>query len=383
MASDSQTTRAIVSHGPLSSGQWKLEEVKLRDIGPDELLIDILASGICHTDIHFGDQKDGPGVVYPGVKGHEGSGYVKAIGANVTVAQPGDPVLLSYASCGTCYACKDDAPPYCTGLLELNFLGTKNFSPTTADSSSEPSIAGSFFGQSSFANRTIVSQRSVVNVKGLFANRDELILFSPLGCAVQTGAGTIINVAQARPKDAVVVLGLGGVGLSAVMAAKMLGCHRIVGVDKVKKRLDLARELGATDVIDTTQLGDKTLVERVREVTDGLGASVTMDTTGVTALTMQGVEFSRNHGKIIQVGTTPIDAKADFSMFAFMATGKQFLGAVEGGATSSRFVPQLIEWYHEGKLPLDKLVKTFKVDDWEEAIGEMHTGETIKPVLIW
>lgn len=302
----------------------------------------------------------------------------------MTVAHEGDPVLLSFTSCGSCHACTEQLPSYCTSFNQLNFGDSKVFELTSsAASSGEPTIAGRFFGQSSFASLTIVSQSSVVNAKGLFQNRQELALFAPLGCGIQTGAGTIVNVAQAGPRDAVVVLGLGGVGLSAIMAANILGCRKIVGVDKVAKRLDLARELGATDVINTAELGDSSLVKKVRGMTDGLGATVTMDTTGVTALTMQGIEFTRNHGKIIQVGTNPLDAKADFPMLLFMISGKQFIGAVEGSVTPSKFVPQLIKWYHEGKLPLDKFVKTFKVEEWEKAIDEMHSGETIKPILLW
>ena len=302
----------------------------------------------------------------------------------MTVAQEGDPVLLSFTSCGQCHACIDQVPSYCTSFMERNFIGNKIFDLASSEASSgEPTISGSFFGQSSFASLTIVSQRSVVNAKGLFQNRQELALFAPLGCGVQTGAGTIVNVAQAGPKDAVVVLGLGGVGLSAVMAANVLGCRKIIGIDKVQKRLDLARELGATNVINGTDLGGSSLVEKVRELTEGLGATVTMDTTGVTALGMQGVEFTRNHGKYIQVGTNPMDAKADFPMLLFMTSGKQFIGAIEGSAVPQKFVPQLVKWYHEGRFPLDKIIKTFDANDWEKAVNEMHSGETVKPILLW
>ena len=275
-------------------------------------------------------------------------------------------------------------PSYCTSFNQLNFLGSKNFGLASSGASTkDPSIFGSFFGQSSFASLTIASQGSVVNAKGLFQNRQELALFAPLGCGIQTGAGTIVNVAQAGPKDAVVILGLGGVGLSALMAAKLLGCRKIIGVDKVSKRLDLAKELGATDVINGAELGGSSLVEKVREVTENLGATITMDTTGVPALTMQGIEVTRNHGKIIQVGTNPLDAKADFPMFLFMVSGKQFIGAIEGGATPNKFIPRLIKWYHEGRFPLDKLIKTFKAEEWREAINEMSSGETVKPILLW
>ncbi|TKA67094.1 hypothetical protein B0A49_08650 [Cryomyces minteri] len=389
MSSQQYSGKAIVSHGPHKQGKWRIEDITLRPIAETELVIEVIASGICHTDIHFGNQEAGNvGVFYPRVLGHEGAGYVKAVGSKVTVAQPGDPVLLSFASCSKCHSCNTGHPAYCTDFNDINFFGGNDFvlsSSVSSDASDvKHDIGGRFFGQSSFANVTIANERSVVNVKGLIKDKEELKLFAPLGCGIQTGSGTIATVAGATEKDAVAVLGLGGVGLSAIMAARLLKCKIIIGIDRVDGRLELAKSLGATHTINSSTLpSGKSLGDAVREASDGIGPSISIDTTGVAALTRQAVDFTRNQGKIIQVGTAPIEATLDIPLFMFMITGKQFMGAIEGDSQPTKFVPQMIKWYQEGKLPVNKLVKYFKAEDLAKAIEEMHTGETVKPIIVW
>ncbi|EON69255.1 hypothetical protein W97_08415, partial [Coniosporium apollinis CBS 100218] len=361
---------------------WKLEDVSVRPIKDDELLVQIIASGLCHTDVHFENLKDGPGVLYPRVLGHEGSGYVKQVGKNVTVAQPGDPVLLSFASCASCKLCTSDHPAHCVDFNALNFGGQHDFSASSSEKK-EPDIFGHFFGQSSFASLTIVNERSVVNAKGVVKDDEELKMFAPLGCGIQTGSGTIYNVAAATPDDAVVVMGLGGVGLSGIMAAKLRGCKTIIGVDKVDGRMALAKELGATYTINTSGMELDELVKKVRELTDGLGATVTMDTTGFVPLITKAVEFTRFKGKVIQVGTAPVDAKLEIPIFEFMVMGKQYIGAVEGDAYPPKYVPEMIQWYRDGKFPVDKLVKFFKAEEYEKALHEMQSGEAVKPIIVW
>lgn len=311
-----------------------------------------------------------------------GSGYVKEIGPGVIVAEPGDPVLLSFAFCGKCELCKDGHHSHCPNFNTLNFGGPYRIFGL-ASKPGEPEIGGSFFGQSSFANLSVVRECSVVNVKGLIRDKKELQLFAPLGCGIQTGSGTVVNCAQATPKDIVLVMGLGGVGLSAIMGAKVQGCRQIIGLDRVESRLKLARELGATDVIDGSKLGDKSLVDAVKELTSGLGPTVTIDTTGVPALIKAGLESTRNCGKYIQVGTSPFDFNLEILLFPHMISGKQIIGAIEGQAYPPEYVPKMIQWYREGKFPIDRLMKFMKADDFEQALKEMHDGITIKPILCW
>lgn len=373
--------KAIVSRDTLQNGGWKMEDVTVRKPGEGELLVEMVGSGICHTDALVGGIPSGaaPIAFYPRVLGHEGGGYVKEVGPGVTVAQAGDPVLLSFAYCGGCGLCRAGHVSHCNQFTELNFGGPFNVFKSKSD---QTDLSGVFFGQSSFANLSIVKQCSVVNVKGLVKDKQELQLFSPLGCGIQTGSGTIVNTAKATPDDIVVIMGLGGVGLSAVMGAKIQGCHQIIGVDRMESRLKLAKELGCTDVIDGSKLGDKTLADAVKALCDP-GATVTVDTTGVPDLIKAGVEFTRNRGKIIQVGTAPMDFNLELNLFTFMLTGKQFLGAIEGQAYPPEYVPKMIQWYREGKFPIDKLMKLIPADDFQQGLKEMHDGSTVKPILCW
>ena len=246
----------------------------------------------------------------------------------------------------------------------------------------ETNIGGAFFGQSSFGGVSIVKECSVVNAKDLVKDKKELALFSPLGCGIQTGSGTVINAAQATTKDVVCIMGLGGVGLSAVMGAKIQNCRMIIGTDKIQSRLDLAKELGATHVIDGSTLPEgKQLGDVVKEIADGVGPSVTIDTTGVPALIKAGVEFTRNRGKILQVGSPPFDFNLELE--TFMVSGKQFIGAIEGQAYPPEYVPKMIKWYREGRFPIGKMMKFIPAEDFQQGLKEMHDGVTIKPILLW
>ena len=322
------SARAIVCRAPYSEGGWKMEDVTVRQPGEGELLIEMVASGICHTDALIGGLPDGaaPIAFYPRVLGHEGSGYVEAVGPGVTVAAKGDPVLLSFAFCDSCAVCKAGHHSHCNTFTELNFGGP--YKVFGEKGSEEPTLSGAFFGQSSFANLSIVKACSVVNVKDIVKDKRELQLFSPLGCGIQTGSGTVINAGQATADDVVCIMGLGGVGLSAIMGAKIQGCKTIIGVDRVESRLKLAKELGATHVVDGSKLPEgKSLGDVIKELAESIGPSITIDTTGVPALTKAGIDFTRNRGKFIQVGSSPFDFKLEIDVFGFMVSVRAMLGA--------------------------------------------------------
>lgn len=311
------------------------------------------------------------------------------MGSKVTVAKPGDAVLLSFDACQTCATCKAGTPSLCYEFNGLNFGNIPSFafaSPSAKDSNPDglPELSGRFFGQSSFANFSIVSENSVVNATDLVKNKEELQLFAPLGCGIQTGSGTVVNVAKATERDVLAIQGLGGVGLSAIMAAKISGCRTIIGIDRVQSRLDMAKEFGATHVVDTSKLPPgKTVTEVVQEIADGVGPTVTIETTGLPVLIKSAVEMTRLGGKIIQVGSAPGDFSLEIPVFAFMVAGKTYMGAIEGNSKPSEHVPQMIKWYREGKFPFDKLIKMMPAADFEKGLHEMHTGETVKPVLLW
>lgn len=248
---------------------------------------------------------------------------------------------------------------------------------------SSGSIGGRFFGQSSFAKHTIVSDKSVVNVSGLGLERDDLKLLAPLGCGLQTGSGTVINVAKAGPEDAIAIVGMGGVGLAAVMAAKNQKCKTIIGIDRVEARLELAKSLGATHVFNTSNMSMDELVKAVKEAADGLGATISIDTSAHPPLVAAQVEYTRYMAKIIQVGTGMPNAHLTLHMQTFMVSGKQYFGAVQGHSRTKEYIPKMIGWWKEGIFPVEKLVKFFPFEDYENALKVMGSGDVVKPILVW
>lgn len=304
----------------------------------------------------------------------------------MTTVKPGDAVLLSFDHCTSCATCESGTPSLCYKFNELNFMDNPSFTLSNAQASdaNTPDIGGRFFGQSSFAQYSIVSQSSVVKATDLVKSKEELQLFAPLGCGIQTGSGTVINVAKATPNDVLAIQGLGGVGLSAIMAAKIQGCRIIIGIDRVEKRLQMAKEFGATHVVDTSKLPEgKTVVDVVQEIAEGVGPNFTIETTGVPALIKSAVELTRMGGTVIQVGSAPGDFNLEIPVFAFMCSGKTYKGAIEGNVTPKDYVPKMIQWYREGRFPFDKLIKLMPAEEFETALHEMHTGETVKPVITW
>ncbi|KAH9235784.1 hypothetical protein K456DRAFT_1748410 [Colletotrichum gloeosporioides 23] len=381
------TTQAIVAYPPENGKrQWRLEDVELTQPEDDEAIVDVIANGICHTDLGCASAPDGtPGFPVPPYPRIHCT--VKSVGNKVAKVKPGDAVLLSFAFCTQCHNCKLGAPGYCESFDEINFTGcSTSFSNS---GTGRISVGGSFFGQSSFSRLARVKQTSIVNVTRLVSSKDELKMLAPLGCGIQTGAGTITKLAAATQDDTVAVIGLGGVGLAAVMAAKIIECRTVIGIDRVPSRIDLAQSLGATHTVNTANITN-TLTEEIRKLSGGPGSTITLDATGFVPLIKQGLEFTANQGKIILLGVAPMDASLDLPIVPHMRlrpdsiqSGKQLLGSMEGGVYPEDYIPQLIQWYHEGRFPLEKLIKTYDVKDFELAVKDMEDGTTIKPILIW
>lgn len=265
-------------------------------------------------------------------------------------------------------------------------MGEPAFAPPTSPSS-EFAIGGRFFGQSSFAKHTIVSDKCVVNVSSLSLTPGDLKLLAPLGCGLQTGSGTVLNVARAGPSDVIAIVGMGGVGLAAVMAAaNMAKCKTIIGIDRVESRLELAKALGATHVINTSKHSStEELVQAVREASgeEKLGATISIDTSAHPPLVAAQVEFTRYMAKIIQVGTGMPESYLSLHMQSFMVSGKQYFGAVQGHSRTKEYIPQMIQWWREGKFPVEKLVKFFSFEEYEEALKVMGRGDVVKPIMVW
>jgi Zn-dependent alcohol dehydrogenase len=313
--------------------------------------------------------------------GHEGIGVVEEVGSEVTEHHAGDPVILSYDFCGKCVMCETGRPSYCDEGEMRTVLGAESNCYVTG---AGEEIRGKFFGQSSFASFSIVNPASVVNLKGLVdpANKDELKLLAPLGCGLQTGAGAVMNSGATRDTDTVVVTGLGGVGLGAIMGAKIAGLKTIIAVDRVKSRLDMARELGATHVLDTNGLhGD--ISKDIQDVAKGERISLAIETTGVPSVMNSAMLSLGTMGKHIQIAPPPPDFQLAIPPFDLFRKSKVIEGSIQGSAIAKVFVPRMLQWHKEGRFPIEKFVTFFAARDFEVALEGMKAGSVIKPVLFW
>ncbi|HLR18092.1 MAG TPA: NAD(P)-dependent alcohol dehydrogenase [Alcanivoracaceae bacterium] len=356
--------KAAVTH---SQGEaFSIEPVQLAEPQFDEIRVRVVAAGVCHTDVVARDLGIAP---FPIVLGHEGSGVVDAVGAGVSDLEVGDHVVLSFAHCGNCNHCLTGHPTVCESFNDLNFGGAMDDGSRRL-SQSDTSLA-TFFGQSSFATYAIAKASNAVSVD----KEVDLALLGPLGCGIQTGAGTVLNRLQPEFGSSIVVYGAGAVGLSAVMAAKIIGCQHIIAVDVHDSRLALARELGATHVLNGNNVD---VVAKVKEITGG-GSHYAVETTGVPPVVKQSLNALRPLGTVAIVGITPemsIDVHNDL-----MAEGKSMIGVIEGDSIPRVFIPQLIAYYKAGQFPFDKLVKFYEFEQINQAFEDSAKGGTIKPVL--
>jgi aryl-alcohol dehydrogenase len=305
------------------------------------------------------------------VLGHEGAGIVEDVGAGVTSLKPGDHVVLSGSSCGHCRSCQHNLPSYCVQMYPRNF-GGQRIDGTSAYSQNGQRLFGHFFGQSSFAKHSVVAERTAVKVP-----RDvPLEILGPLGCGVITGSGAVINSLNVGAGDTIVVFGTGGVGLSAIMAAKLVGAARIIAVDVVPKRLALAQELGATDIVNSKDTPE--VAKAVRDLVPG-GVTYSFNTTSLPAIYSQALDCLAMRGTAAFV-TAP---RGDWQpqMFAMLANGRRLQGILGGDAAPQLFIPMLIDYYKQGRMPFDRLIRFYRFEQIADAFRDMEHGEAIKPVL--
>ena len=360
-------TTAAVLHKP--DGQFEIEEVEMSEPGPGEVLVKIVASGMCHTDLSMREaHRPTP---YPVVLGHEGSGVVEAVGNGVDQVSVGQSVVLSYRSCGRCRHCLGGEPTYCASMWELNFNCCRPDGTTSMDLAGGP-VGSHFFGQSSFAAHAVVPERCVVPVDDTV----DLELLGPLGCGVQTGAGAVLNVLRPDPGQSLVVFGCGGVGLSAVLAAGVAGCGTIIGVDTHPGRRTVAQELGATHTVD----GNGDVVEEIMELTGG-GANLAFDAVGAPGTFEAGVAVLAERGTLGFVAAGAPEATVSISP-RHLLFGRTITGILEGDSVPQKFIPQLIELHKQGRFAFDRMITTFPLAEINDAEHASHTGEVIKPVLV-
>jgi aryl-alcohol dehydrogenase len=348
---------------------FTLAEVDLQEPAPDEVVVQIAGVGICHTDVAV---KEGHlPFPLPGVLGHEGSGTVVSVGADVTTLAVGDNVAISFNSCGRCPHCAKGESAYCHNFLEYNFGGVRP-DGSSGLASAGTKLGANFFGQSSLATHALAHERNVVKLPPDVP----VELVGPLGCGIQTGAGAVFNSLDVQPGSTVVVAG--AVGLSAVMAAVVRQAASIIAVDLHESRRALATGLGATHAVDP-QAGP--LAEQIREIAPA-GADYAVDTTAVTPVVEQLLASLGMRGMLGLIGV-PADPQAVFSVGLFQSPllGLTIRGIVEGDADPQTFIPYLLDLHRQGKFPFDKLITTMPLTQINEAVAAQHRGEVLKVVL--
>lgn len=350
----------------------QIETLTIDDPREGEVLVRLVGVGVCHTDMVM---RDGHlPIPQPVVLGHEGSGYVEKVGAGVSDIGVGDAVVLSFDSCGHCPSCDDHEPAYCHSWFPLNFGGRRGDGSTALTDADGKIVHSHIFGQSSFASHAIVHARNTVKV----SNDVPLELLGPLGCGIQTGAGSVLNFLKPRLGSSLAVIGTGAVGLSAIMAAKIAGCTKIIALDINMDRVALALELGASHGF---RADAASVADHVRSVGLASGLDYIIDTTGIPAVCDAAIAALGPRGELALVGAYPpgmnVQAEASF----LMSGGRVVRGVVEGGSNPQTFIPKLIDYYKAGHFPFDRLVRYFDFADIAMAIEEGESGRVIKPIL--
>ena len=368
--------RTIAAVATAPGEPFRIAEVELDDLRPDEVLVDIVAVGVCHTDLSAA-----AGVIpypLPGVLGHEGAGRIRAVGSAVSRVRPGDAVLLTFTSCGVCAMCRGGHPALCEHHLAWNLLGGRRPDGTSPVGWSEqPELNSHFFGQSSFARHAIVDERSVIRLPDGTAT-DDLITYAPLGCGLQTGAGAILNVLRPRISDTVAVAGAGAVGLAAVMAAASRSVQTIVVVDVVPSRLRLAQELGATHTIDASR---EDLAASLASITGGAGVDAGVETTGNVGVLESLIGALAVGGTCAVIGAPRAGSRAAFDV-NMLLPGRTITGVTLGDSEPETFVAELIALHRSGRFPIEALQRRYAFEDINAAAADATSGATIKPVLV-
>ncbi len=349
---------------------FAIEELELGPPRADEVLVRMVASGMCHTDLLAREAAE----FFPGpqVYGHEGSGVVEAVGSAVDEVAVGDHVVLSFNACGSCPACAKNRRPYCFNFQAFNMSGGRSDGTSSLSDARGERVGSHYFGQSSFASHSVVARDSVVKVDRTY----DLVRLGPLGCGVQTGAGTVLNTLKVERGSSLVVAGAGALGLSAVMAAKIAGARQVVAIDRHASRLELASRYGATQ---TLRVAPSALAAAILEVVPG-GADYAFDTTGNAAVVRALYEGLNNLGTLALAGVGFGDATFPFLA---MISGRTIKGVIEGDSVPRTFIPELARLNAEGRFPFHELITEFALKDINAAEAASAGGVAIKPVLVF
>jgi len=368
-------TRAALAVG--AGKPLEIHEVNLAGPAPGEVLVEIMATGICHTDYYTLSGKDSEGV-FPSILGHEGAGIVREIGAGVTSVKPGDHVIPLYTpECRGCKTCLSRKSNLCTAIRSTQGKGLM------PDGTSRFSLGKEtiyhYMGCSTFSNFTVLPEIALAKIRE-DAPFDKVCY---IGCGVTTGIGAVIYTAKVEPGTNVVVFGLGGIGLNVIQGAKMVGADKIIGVDINPSKRAMAEAFGMTHFVNPREVGNDKVVQAIVDLTGG-GADYSFDCTGNTQVMRQALECChRGWGQSIIIGVAEAGQEIATRPFQ-LVTGRTWKGSAFGGARGRTDVPKIVDWYMEGKIRIDELIThKMPLEKINDAFHLMHEGESIRSVVVF
>ncbi|MBC9034038.1 S-(hydroxymethyl)glutathione dehydrogenase/class III alcohol dehydrogenase [Sphingomonas sp. JC676] len=368
-------TRAAVAF----EAKKPLEIVELDLEGPrtGEVLVEIMATGICHTDAYTLDGFDSEGL-FPSVLGHEGAGIVREVGPGVTSVKPGDHVIPLYTpECRQCKSCLSGKTNLCTAIRATQGKGLMPDGTTRFSHKGQPIYH--YMGCSTFSNFTVLPEIAVAKIREDAPFKTSCYI----GCGVTTGVGAVVNTAKVQVGDNVVVFGLGGIGLNVLQGARMAGANRIIGVDINPDREEWGRKFGMTDFIDGRGKSREETIAAILALTDG-GADYTFDCTGNTEVMRTAFEAChRGWGTSIIIGVA--EAGKEISTRPFqLVTGRNWRGTAFGGAKGRTDVPKIVDWYMNGKIQIDPMIThVLSLEEINKGFDLMHAGESIRSVVVY
>ena len=359
-----------------------IETIDISGPKPGEVLVEIMATGVCHTDAYTLSGLDSEGK-FPAILGHEGAGIVREVGAGVTSVKPGDHVIPLYTpECRGCKTCLSQRSNLCTAIRATQGQGLMP-DRTTRFSCDPVGGRGSeifhYMGCSTFSNFTVLPEIAVAKVRE-DAPFDKICY---IGCGVTTGIGAVIRTAKVRPGSNVVVFGLGGIGLNVIQGARMVGADKIIGVDLNPGKVEMAKKFGMTHFVNPDEVGRDKVVEAIVDLTDG-GADYSFECIGNVHTMRQALECChRGWGESIIIGVAPSGTEISTRPFQ-LVTGRVWKGSAFGGARGRTDVPKIVDWYMDGKIDIDSLIThTMPLDEINTAFDLMHEGKSIRSVVVF
>jgi len=368
-------TRAAIAVAPLKP--LVIEEIDLEGPKPGEVLVEIKATGVCHTDAYTLEGKDSEGV-FPSILGHEGAGIVREIGAGVTSVAVGDHVIPLYTpECRQCKTCLSRKSNLCTSIRATQGKGLMPDGTSRFKRKGETIFH--YMGCSTFSNFTVLPEIAVAKIRK-DAPFDKACY---IGCGVTTGIGAVIWTAKVEAGANCAVFGLGGIGLNVIQGLRLVGANKIIGVDINPAKRKMAEEFGMTDFVNPMEIGAKNVVDRIVELTGG-GADYSFDCTGNTDVMRQALECChRGWGQSIIIGVAEAGKEIATRPFQ-LVTGRVWKGSAFGGARGRTDTPKIVDWYMDEKIEIDPLIThTMPLEKINDAFDLMHEGKSIRSVIVY